>query len=249
MRNPPPFPQGEGKYPECLRWLYDAVRSLQPIAGPGEIIEHTSRGVRRRMAANIPPSTQLPTEFRRLRVTREGWAAVEGEDDGGAPIIALKPWALMLYNGVDVGSTPTSYTFAGHTLTAERETDFGTWPQAEGFFLKLRNIDVPGEPNEYWHEVVWPPYIGNADSVTSGCRARTTPPPDAYLVAARQNLVLPGIAIDDVTLDFYDSGSPVGNSVAPEWTDANFDARRWTPWSLIGNVLALDGDGLHVPSQ
>jgi hypothetical protein len=50
MRTPPQFPQGPGKYPECLRWLFDAVQSLQPIAGPGEIVEQTSRGVRRRFA-------------------------------------------------------------------------------------------------------------------------------------------------------------------------------------------------------
>jgi len=247
VRNPPPFPQGPGKIPECLRYLFDAVQSLRPIAGPGEIVEHTSRGVRRRLAKTIAPPRSEPVEFRRLRVTREGWAAVEGEDDDGNLIVALKPASILFTNGIDISASPTAWDFAGHTLTAAIETDYGTWPQAEGFFLKVRNIDVPGKPNEYWHEVVWPPYIGKADSVTSGCRAHSGNP-EAFLVAARGNFALPGVFIDDVTLDYYDEISPVGDSVAPEWTDANFDARRWTPWTLAGNGLALDGDGLHVPN-
>lgn len=226
-----------------LNRLAEAINSLRPISTPDTFTSLTTGGVsrteRRRKA-----SASTVTEFKRLRVTREGWAAVEGEDDDGRLVIALKPWAILKNSGID----DVSYTFAGHTLTAERETDTGTWPEEEGFFIKVRNIDIPGEPNEYWHEVVWPPYIGDADAVVSGCRERTAPPPDAYLVAAKGAFSMPNVAIDDVTLDYYDEGAPVGNEVVPEWTDANFDARRWTPYTFVGNLLALDADELHVPN-
>ncbi len=197
------------------------------------------------VAVRLGLSEPGAVEFKRLRVIREGWAAIEGEDDLGNSVIALKPASILFACGID---DDYSYLFAGNELTATRETDLANWPEEEGFYLKVRNVSLPGNPAEYWHEVVWPPYIGNADSVVSGCRIRSSPPPDAYLVAIRGNYVLPGVAIDDVTLNYYDAGAPVGNSISPEWTDSNFDARRWTKWTALGNRLALDAGGLAVPN-
>ncbi len=243
MKPPPFIPTGSGPLAEFARWVQGELRALQPIPAPGMLTSTGPRGVAQSTKKG-GPATPLPTEFRRLLVTREGWAAVEGEDDNGNLVVALKPSAILFNMGIH---TTTLYEFAGHPMTAVRETDLGTWPEEHGFFLKIRNTNQPGAPNEYWHEMVWPPYIGAADSVTSGCRAHAGAP-DFYLVAARGNFALPGIEIDDVTLDYYNSGAPVGNAVLPEWTDANFDARRWTPWSLSGNSLALDVDGIHVPN-
>lgn len=232
-----------GKLGSELNRLAEAINSLRPISTPDTFTSRTTGGVSRtaRQRGGVGANA---SEFRRLLVTREGWAAVEGEDEDGNLLIVVKPWAILAAMGIN---TVTSYEFAGHPLTAIRETDLGTWPEEEGFFLKIRNTDQTGEPNEYWHEMVWPPYIGAADSVTSGCRAHAGAPA-FYLVAARGNFALPGIEIDDATLDYYDGGAPVGDAVSPEWTDANFDARRWTPWTLSGNSLALDVDGIHVPN-
>ena len=224
--------------------LVEAVNSLRPISTDDEFVSVTTLGTKRQKIRRKSTSANV-SEFRRIRVMREGWLAVEGEDDDGNVIIAMKPYALAFMNNL----TGTSYNTGGHGLSAERETDFGTWPEEEGFFIKVRNSNMIGEANEYWHELIWPPYMGQADTVTSGCRHRTTPPPNAYLVVARGSFTDSTVQVDDVTLDTYDGGSPVGDPVYPEWTDANFDGRRWVPWSIAGNVLALDGGGLHVPSQ
>jgi hypothetical protein len=242
-----PLPKSSfgGKLGQELETLRLAINSLRPIPTPGAIVTRTSGGT------SIQPSRRKSStasfaELRRCLVKREGWAAIEGEDDNGDIIIAIKPASLLMVHGY---SELTPYEYAGNSLTAEREPDTATWPLEEALWMKLRGHDFPGEPNEYWREVVWPPYINLADSVEDGCRIKSNTSPAAYFVAASGNLSSPGALIDSVTLDYYDSGSPVGESIEPEWTDANFDARRWTPWSLISNRLVLDGDGLHVPNE
>jgi hypothetical protein len=242
---PLPKPSIGGRIGYELGRLVDAVNSLRPISTDDEFVSVTTLGTKRVKLKRGAGSRATASEFRRIRVMREGWLAVEGEDDDGNVIIAMKPYALAFMNNL----TGTTYNFGGHGLSAERETDFGTWPEEEGFFIKVRNFNMAGEANEYWHELIWPPYIGEADSVTDGCRFRTTPPPNAYLVVARGSFSASTVAVDDVTLDAYNGGDPVGDSIYPEWTDANFDGRRWVPWSIAGNVLALDAGGLHVPSQ
>ncbi len=226
--------RGAGPIGEEIAKLQRAIRALLPVETPTVRAEMPGDGLR--LHAKVGAGG-TPTEFRRLTVRREGWLALEGEDAQGNLILALKPDAILAYAGID---DATAYPFAGHSLTAERETDTGTWPEAEGFFMVARNRDFPGDDLEYFHEVVWPPYIAEADSVTSGCRLKTSTAPARQTFVAARLRSMASVAIDDVTLDAYDAGSPVGDSVTPQWVDANWDARRWTRWSFISNRLTLD---------
>ncbi len=176
------------------------------------------------------------TAFRRFTVRREGWLALEGEDADGNLVIVLKPDELRGYAGLSA----TPHDYAGHSLTAVRETDTGTWPVGDGYFMKVHNEDFPGDDLEYFHEVAWPPYIAAADSVADGCRTKTSSAPARQTFIAAQLVDMAEVLVDSVTLDAYDAGTPVGEPVQPVWLDANWSARRWTRWSWISNRLTLD---------
>ncbi len=228
--------RGAGPIGEEIAKLQRAVRALMPIETPTVRPEMPGDGLR--LHAKVGGGGRIAsTEFRRFTVLREGWLALEGEDAEGNLVVALKPDEIRDYAGINPA---TAYNFCGHTLTATRETDTGVWPELEGFFMVARNVDFPGDDLEYFHEVVWPPYIGLADSVADSCRTKrsNTPPRRAFVGARLASLA--AVAIDSATLDAYDNLAPVGSPVVPEWVDANWDGRRWTRWSFISNRLTLD---------
>jgi len=239
-----PLPKSKlgGKLGAELDKLAAAINSLRPISSPGVFTSQTTAGVSRLSSRGRRPAL-VAVEFRYLRVDREGWLALECYDsDSDETLLVWKPDALARLNGFD---SSTSYSFAGHTITAQAETDTGTWPVEEGHFLKVRNLDAVGTDQEYHHQVTWPPYIAEADSLSNGSRVNSGGTPYSYIIATNQQLSMVGATIDDATLDAYDAGSPVGTETIPTWTDINADGRAWRSWSAVGNVLT-DSSGLVV---
>lgn len=261
MSAPPPIPTGHSEVANWIRYLAAEVRSLRPIAGPGEMLHRTTRGVvRGKEFAGLVPNTRPRPFYARNQGEDATWVSWDDsgffenywgplpDTDFSRHYFALKAPSLQTRAFWDSTANEGKYDdesayLSGDTITGGTSPQSGLLTvQSIGYgLLQSRILEMDGE---HWTEFVTPTLDAPSDPLdirhygTSGYAGNSlllcSPIPSGLFVCNGEG---------KITWD-YTSGTPKPATTLVQPTDSTGDG--WMPaGSYDVTLLDLNVAGRH----